>query len=136
MRLSTLQKRKIEELTKKYNLKLILLFGSQVLRKTHKESDVDLAFLSGRNLSFEEEILLNTEFCPIFKTDKVDTVNLRMAPPLLLKEILDNHKILYQKNPLDFSIFEVLVLQKYSEAKPLFEITHEGLEKIIKSYDK
>lgn len=131
MRLSIFQKQKIKELAQKYNLKLILLFGSQALKKTHRESDVDLAFLSGENLSFEEETLLNTEFCGILKTDRVDTVNLRKAPPLLLKEILDNCRILYRKEKLDFSFFEALVLQKYFEAKPLFQFRHEKLKRLI-----
>lgn len=126
-------KTKLVEIAEEFNLKLILVFGSQVLGQTHKESDVDLAFLPEKNLSFEDEILLNTKFCGLFRTDRVDTVNLKKAHPLLLKQVLDNCQILFQKNPQVFSIFEAQVLQKYEEAKPLFEMRHEKLKELVKT---
>lgn len=123
----------IKKIAKKYNLKLILLFGSRVKGKTHKESDVDLAFLPEEKISFRQGILLNTEFCNIFGTDRIDTVNLREANPLLLKQILDNCRVLFQKSPQIFSIFEAQVLQKYQEAAPLFKMREEKLKELIKS---
>lgn len=119
---------KIKKLARKFNLSLILLFGSQASGKTHSESDVDLAILPKDELSAKKEIGLNTEFCNLLKTDRVDTVNLKKASPLLLKQVLDNCKILFQKNPQVFSRFEARTLRKYQEAKPLFEMRHEKLK--------
>jgi predicted nucleotidyltransferase len=134
MTINLSQKQKIASLAEEFNLKLVLLFGSQASQRAHRESDVDFGVLPEKSLSFEEEILLNTKLSGLFQDKKIiDLVNLKKAPPLLLKQILDNHKILYQKNSLDFSNFEALVLQKYREATPLFEMRHEKLEKLAKS---
>lgn len=124
---------KIEKLAREFDLSLILLFGSQASGATHLESDVDLAILPEDELSAEEEIELNTKFCNLLQTDRVDTVNLKKASPLLLKQVLDNCKILFQKNPQVFSRFEARTLRKYQEAKPLFEMRHEKLKQSIKT---
>lgn len=134
MELTQKQKERIKELAKEFNLKLVLLFGSVASRETHQESDVDFAVLPEKDLSFEEEIMLNTKLSGLFQDKKIiDLVNLRRAHPLLLKQVLDNHQILYQKEPLVFPNFEVQVLQKYREAEPLFRIRKEKIKKFVES---
>ena len=50
MRLNLEQKEKIKKLARKYQLKVVILFGSQVKRKAlHQESDFDVAYLSEKN---------------------------------------------------------------------------------------
>jgi len=124
-----------KKLAQNFDLRLLLLFGSRATGETHRQSDVDFAFLSKKKLTARQEVLLNTRLCKLVGTDKIDTVNLKRAHPLLLKEILEFSKILYQTSPLEFSKFEVLVLQKYQEAIPLFKMRRERLEKLVNSYD-
>jgi|SRR3989344_637133 len=128
------QKSAIIDLTKRFDFKLLLLFGSRSSGYAREDSDYDLAYLSSRDLSFQDENLINSRFCDILMTYNVDTVNLKTAGPLLLKQILDNNKIIYEETSLYFSNFEVLVLQKYREAKPLFDIRHEHIKNFI--YDR
>lgn len=117
---------KIREQTKKiaekYDLKLVLLFGSRVKGNLHHESDFDISFLPAKKLTFEEETNLNYEFTNVFGSDRVDTVNLKSAPPLLLKQIIDNCFVLYENRPTVFSYFEAYARQRYQEAVPLFKI--------------
>lgn len=129
------QNQKIIELAGKYELKLILLFGSRASGHARQDSDIDLAYFSSKNLSFEEENIINMEFCNTFQTDMVDTVNLKTAHPLLLNQILENNKIIFEESPIYYSIFEVSTLQKYKEAELLFDMRSERLEKIIANYD-
>jgi len=124
-------KQKIAKTAKEFNLKLVLLFGSRVSGKTHKESDVDLAFLSEKELSFEEEILLNTKFCGLFRTDRVDTVNLKKAPPLLAKQIISNYKILYEKKAGTLNRLSIYIYRKYFESEPLFKLVDERLKSFV-----
>lgn len=127
------QTQKIIELVKKHELKLILLFGSQASDHARLGSDIDLTYLSSKKLSFEDEILINTEFCNIFQIDRVDTVNLKTAHPLLLNQILEKNKIIYEESSVYYSIFEASTLQKYKEAEPLFKMTREYLKKFVES---
>ena len=47
----------IEEVAKKYDVSLIVLFGSQAKGNTHKHSDTDVAFLPNKNLSFWKNLV-------------------------------------------------------------------------------
>lgn len=133
MKITDKQQKYIKKIVDKYHLKMVLLFGSQVSGKTHKESDIDIAVLPENNLSFEQEVMLNTDLINVF--GNVDLTNLRKAPPLLMKEIADNNQILYQKNNLLLNNFEVYALQRYAEAKPLFNMHKYRVNKIIQKYD-
>lgn len=133
MDISEKQTQKIIELAKEFELKLILLFGSHASGHANRNSDVDLAYSSSKNLGFSDEILINTEFCNILQTNGVDTVNLKTAHPLLLNQILKNNKIIYEESSVYYHVFESMTLQKYMEAKPLFEMRDERLKKFVES---
>ena|SRR3989344_1962909 len=121
MQINSKQKSKIKEIAEKYHLKLVLLFGSRATGKTHKESDFDVAYLPEKNLSFDEENYLNFEFTNIFQHDRVDTVDMRKASPLLLYAIFQNPVILFAEDELSFSFYRAYVFKKYIEAKPIYE---------------
>ena len=125
-------KEQIKEISDKYNLKLVLLFGSQASgRRIHKESDIDIAFLPVKKLSPEEEYFLNYDLTNIFRTDKIDTVNLKNTPPLLMKEIIDNCQIIYESEPMVFDYFDAYVRQRYREAAPLFKLHRESIRRFV-----
>ena len=127
-------KTRIETLAEKYDLSLLLLFGSQATGKTHKESDVDVAYLSSEKIAFEEEVNIDTDLIEIFKNNEVQLVNIKKASPLLLKKIVEGCIILYEK---DRSIFTDLILHSkrmYEEAGPLFDLRRHYLDYKINSY--
>jgi predicted nucleotidyltransferase len=133
MEISEKQKQKIEELAKKYQLKLILLFGSRATGKVHKESDFDVAYLPSGNLSYDEETDINLQFIGIFSHDRIDTVDLRKAPPLLLFGIFKNCQILFAEDDLIFYRYRAYILKKYIEAESYYEQKYKKLkEKILK----
>lgn len=126
---------KIKEIAKKYNLDLILLFGSQVRKKVlHKESDFDVAYLSKKDLDLMEEAKLICDLMPIFKSEKVDLVNLKRAGPLLMHQIFENHKILFCKDPKIYYRYKIYAERKYVEARPLFKLTEELIKGFLKKY--
>ena len=121
MELEKRQKQKIEEIAKKYRLKLILLFGSRATGKIHKKSDFDVSYLPEKNLSYDDEIDINFQFTNIFKHDRVDTVNMQKAPPLLLYAIFNKCFILFKKDDLIFPTYRAYAFKKYFEIKPFLE---------------
>ena len=125
MALTEKQKLKIKEVAERYQLKLVLLFGSQTTGKVHQESDFDIGYLPLKNLGFERENHLNYEFTNIFKNDRVDTVDLRKAPPLLLYAIFHQCLVLFEEDNLIFPTYRAYAFKKYVEAKPLLEKTFE-----------
>jgi len=59
-------------------------FGSRVDEKTLEESDFDVAYLADKKLCYDDEVDINFQLTNIFGNDKVDTVDMRKAPSLLL----------------------------------------------------
>ncbi len=127
-------KPKTKTLAEKYGLSLILLFGSQVTGKTHKESDVDIAYLSSRKFSFDEESNIDTDLIEIFKNNEVQLVNIKKASPLFMKKIVEKCIVLYEE---DRSIFTDLILHSirmYEESSALFDLRRHYLDYKINSY--
>ena len=125
------QYEKIRDLAQQYRLTLLVLFGSQATGKTHRESDVDVAYSAEAALDTQDDIRINYELTLIFHTDHVDTVNLRHTPPLLLQQIADEGIALYEKTGVEFAALQVYALRRFREARPLFEIRREKLDAFV-----
>ena len=129
-------KPKIAKLADKYRLSLVLLFGSQVTGKVHAKSDVDIAYLSEKPLGLTEESAISVALMQIFKTNFVDMVSLRNAPPLLQKEIADSAIVAHESRKSLFNEFVINAIKKYFETKPLFNLRSEYLDYKISQYKK
>lgn len=77
-------------------LSLIILFGSIVSGTSHARSDVDIAFLYSRKVDILE---LTNRASRLLKTDRVDVVDLGLAPPLLKFAVAKTGKIVYERPP-------------------------------------
>ena len=115
------QNLKIEEIAQRYCLKLVLLFGSQSSGRVHKESDVDIAYIPDKSLDFNQEYHLNYEFTKVFQKDRVDTVDIKKANPLLMYAVFQHPRILFQSDESIFSQYRTYAFKRYIEAKPLYE---------------
>jgi len=127
-----IKKNLAEKIAKNYSLELILLFGSRASKKNYKGSDFDIAYLSKRDLDLEEESKLIVELAPVFKSENIDLVNLKKAPPLLFYAIFKNCRIIYEKEPLIFHSLRAYAFKKYVETKPLYEEKFKRVQEAIK----
>lgn len=127
LEITSLLKQTVAKLAEENRLSMVVLFGSQSTGNVHEESDVDIAYQTETRLSGEQEVSLNYQFAQIFGTDRIDTVNITHAPPLLTREILDSATTLYDKTGIAFPTFELHALRNFLEAKPLFDIRREKL---------
>lgn len=128
----------LKKIAQKYSLELILLFGSRVSKKTHKESDYDVAYLSKRDLTLEEEGKLMIDLAPLLKIpfEKMELVSLKNLSPLFFKEIFTNAEVLFAKDETIFDRYKIYALRLFEEAKPIFEQTEKILKKQIAKYKK
>jgi len=121
------QKNKIAEICDSFGVEILLLFGSQVFGKTHKESDIDLAFAGSKPFDFERHAAFNTELQSVFNDKKVETVNIFQTNPLLKKNIFDEHLPLYIKNDYLYHSLESYAQKSYLETK----LMRENLKKYL-----
>lgn len=123
----------LKKIAQEYSLELLLLFGSRISKKLHKESDFDVAYLSKIDLDLAAESKMIVDLARIFKSENIDLVNLKKATPLLLFAITNDCKVLYEKNHLIFSALRAYGFKKYIETKPFYEEKFQRLQKKIKN---
>lgn len=123
-----------KELAEKYQLSLIVLFGSQVTGKTHPESDFDIAYYADRKVDFNDKIRINTRLTEILENINVQLVDAKTASPLLLKKIVGQAIVLYESCPHLFDELYIYAQRIYEEAKPLFELREDYVNHKIKNY--
>ena len=109
-------KERLGPVFKDKGLKLALVFGSVVTGKTHKRSDIDLAFLFENRVNILD---LTNKVIRLMKTDNVDVVDLGRASPLLKFSAAKNGKALYEREPGLFSGFYSLAFRRYIDTKKL-----------------
>lgn len=122
MNLTPAKIKKIEQISQKYDLILVLLFGSRTSQFLNAESDFDIAYMGKRGLTFGEEYHLNYELTKVFGDDKVDTVDLRKTGPLLMQQIFQNHQILFCSDQKVYHRYSIYAFKRFIEAKPLFKL--------------
>ena len=90
------------------------LFGSITKGKVNPLSDIDIALYLKKGTHFSrEKMIILEELIDIFGTEEIDLVILNIAPLTLKARIVENKKILVDKDPFLRHSFESLVLREY-----------------------
>jgi len=123
---------KIGDLAEKYQLDLILMFGSRAIGNIHPESDVDIAVYGTQVFYETEKVQFTYHLCNIFRTNDIDLVDLRTAPPRLKYEVFKNCKVLFQRDPMLLYKLELANLHEIEELEILDRIRRERLGEFAK----
>ena len=129
------EKEKIEKIAKKHGLKLLLLFGSQATGKTHPMSDFDFGFISEKELDYKQKSELTHDLAILKKCSNAESVDLKKAGPFLLKEIVKNNKIIFEKNG-SYPEFFSSATRIYFEAGSIFKLRELIYSNTINKYRK
>ena len=104
-------------LAKSSSVLAVWLIGSHETELQHADSDIDFAVLFERDATLKQRLLLEIEFCEILHTDNVDVVNLNEAPILFASRVLDEGRLLFERNRERTSDFFEHVLTYYYDEK-------------------
>jgi len=131
MKIMGLQKVKMGKTAKKFRLKLIMAFGSQVNGKTHPKSDLDIAVLfpSG-DFTFKKYGELHSSLLDVFPGYEVDMVILNRADPLLLKKINENPLLLFGEKR-DFDEFRIYAFNRYEDYRPYLAMEEKIVDNLV-----
>jgi len=132
MEINEKQKMRIEEVAKRYQLKLVLLFGSFANGKNRKDSDLDIAVLDSKKISFNKQLKIIGEFSRIFGKN-IDLTVLNRANPLLLGQINKNCVLLHGRRE-DFLKFKLRAFRLFCDYAPYFEMEKKLNKKLLNSY--
>lgn len=124
-----------QTLAQKYDLSLVVLFGSHGRGKTKPDSDIDLAVKGGcKPLSRQMEQELFDELVPLFERDDIDLVNLDFAHDVVLRyNIFSEGKILFEK---DEGIFKRLLIRAYFEYHDFERYLKQNEELLTKNINR
>lgn len=101
----------VEFLTKKYKLKVVILFGSYARNTQNAVSDIDIAIMLNDNIKIEK---IQDELEDLLKKE-VDLINLNNINDSFRYEILMNGKVLYTSNELEFEMYKIDMFREYLE---------------------
>jgi len=115
---------KLQSIARKYNLDLIVVFGSQAKgRAVPGQSDIDVAvrFVKRPWGHGERELDLMAELAQAFKGNgEVDVAFLNGASPLLLYQVAATGQLVYEKRSGLFSMFRVYAARRYDDNHKFF----------------
>jgi len=125
-------KPKIDNLAKKYNLSLVILYGSHARGKVHKESDIDIAVLGARPIPFEKLIDLNNEFAEIFKVKEIDVKSLHNTNFLFRYQVMYKGILLYGKS-YNYNSFKSYAFRDYYDSQDLLRLKEVFIKKRLQN---
>ncbi len=112
---------KITIVAKRYNLALLVLFGSRARGDQRQNSDFDLAYLANQSLPLEREAELATDLAEICR-GRIDLADIGRASPLLRFQIFRHGRALYEKEAGLFVERFLQAARIYEETLPLYKL--------------
>jgi len=101
-------KEKIKALAEKYELSLVVLFGSQATGRIHSKSDVDIAVLA--KSGFDKFKILEDVY-DIFEREDVEVVDLDEAEPAMMRVLVEEGLLLYEDSPEAFFKWQLYAIR-------------------------
>lgn len=101
-----------EKLIEKTSAFLIILFGSAAAGKMRGDSDIDIAYLSDKELSEYEVFSISQELAGLMGRD-IDLIDLSKASSVFKANILGTGKIIYTADEKKRHDFQIRTLKEY-----------------------
>lgn len=125
--------------SKRPEILLAYLFGSEATKRTHKLSDFDIAIYSDPNQMrvlntkepFGYQAAILSELIGLLKRNDIDLVILNRATPLLAYEVVRSGENIFCRSKNFRTEYEIKIFQKYVDTKKLREIQDFYLTKRI-----
>ena len=103
----------IEILKEEFNPIVIYLFGSGAKNKLRDDSDIDIAFLTDKDVDPYECFMKAQELADIFKRE-VDLINLNTSSTVFKAQVIGTGKIIYCSDETKRMYFEMRAFKSYA----------------------
>ena len=121
-------KHRLRPVFERDGVELVVLFGSQATGRAGPKSDIDIAVRAQPQLAIED---LRLDCIRLLCTDRLDLVDLRRAPPLLMMAIAKTGTPLHESDPSAFARFASLALRRFNDTRKLRAERERGLRQFL-----
>lgn len=126
------KKNELASIARKYEIEVVVLFGSRAKKTAGLKNDLDLAVLTKINLNAKREYKMFIDFIQLFKSDNLDLVALNFASPLLRFQVVEYGKLLYERKWGDFRRFQLMAIKDYWSNLKFMRFQSIYLNRVIK----
>lgn len=120
----------LKDICIKHQIKMVLLYGSQVAGNTNFDSDVDLGLLIEGDVYDSKAII--KDLMQIFSDNTIDVVILNHSDPVLKFEVISNYRILFCEENDTFINFYMNTVKQYNDIKKFNVLEDAYLENFIR----
>src|SRR3972149_2768923 len=121
-----------EAIPRRHGVRLVLQFGSTVTGSEHATSDVDVAVLAERPLSFRERAELMHDLPALSPGREVDLVLINRADPLFLRKITDRCRLLYGSKR-DLHELKLYAFRRYQDHRKYLALEREYVARTLRT---
>ncbi len=104
-----------------YGIEIIFLFGPHAKNRATTKSDIDIGVYLSKRISPAKIWELQCSFIDVYERCNIDLVVLNDASPLLLFDLLLNHKIIYMRDEYTFYNFSSWARKRYWQYQSHFK---------------
>ena len=122
---------KLQQLVQKYQLRLIVYYGSYARQEDYdpSRSDIDIAFISNIQLNSQKLFDLMSDLIILHKKSRLDLVNLQTASGLLKEAIANDGRILYEQEEGYFQSLCPYLYKCYYETRKFRQVQRAIFER-------
>ena len=127
-------KKEVARLAKKYELKLVMLFGSSSRGSALTDSDIDLAILANENFYEKKYSDFSYDLTEVENTLKknIDIVPISNYNPLLLYNIFNDGEALYIRDEDEYASIRSWARFSYEDNQRFFYDRNENIKKRLR----
>ena len=120
----------LDDLAERIGAKLIIQFGSTVIGNEHRQSDLDVGVLLGRQPTFEDLSTSSTQLQKQFPGRDVDIAVLDSADPLLAWRVATEGRLLWGSTRA-FHEWKMYAYRRYQDHRPYLALEREFVKRRI-----
>jgi len=136
IKLNKKQKKKINQIAKKFQLVFVVVFGSQAKEQEQKTSDLDIAVLTKKKISYQLFSRLFGQLSEVFKGENIDLRFLNQADPFFRFQVVKNGVLIYgEKNQFE-NYFAYAYKSFVDDAQPLLTQQKKLIYEKLKNLEK
>lgn len=121
----------LQDLARRYGIRLILQFGSTVSGPVHSRSDLDLAvLLNNGDVSLERLGGIQQSLRACFPGQEVDLAMINRADPLFIKKITERCRLLYGSDK-DLQRLRLYAFKRYQDHRRFLDLERRYVERTL-----